>query len=58
MRTSLVSLTLLLTVLSSVGTGVLLASSTIYWILQIFAPVAREADEPMGGLQEATAQQG
>ena len=58
MRTSLVSFTLLLTVISSVGLGVLLASSTIHWVLQIFAPIAREASETNTVLQEATAEQG
>jgi len=38
--------------------GVLLASSTIHWVLQIFAPVTREASQPAGVLQEATAEQG
>jgi hypothetical protein len=59
-RTILVSLTLLLTVVSSVSLGVGFAYAAIQWILHIFAPDASEASEPAAVLmaQEATAERG
>lgn len=57
-RASLVSFTLLITVISSLGLGVLLAHATIHWILRIFAPVARDTSESTSVLiaQEAAEQ--
>jgi hypothetical protein len=58
-RTSLVSFTVLLTVIASLGLGVLLAHATIHWILQMFAPAAHEtsaAAAPVLMAQEAAAE--
>jgi len=56
----LVSITLFLTVLSSVGLGIFFAHAAIHSVLHIFAPVAREASKPAPVLivQKATAEQG
>jgi len=58
-RTILVSSTLLLTVISSVGLGVVSAYGAIQGILQVFAQHPHPQEEPLTALvaQEATAQQ-
>ncbi|MFI5090307.1 MAG: hypothetical protein ACHP7P_09650 [Terriglobales bacterium] len=59
MRTILVSSTLFLTVVLSVGLGIVSAYAAIHGILQVFAQHPRPQEEPLTAFvaQEATVQQ-